>query len=338
MIRLLFLAAGALAAGMAAAHAEPLTVVTRSGSAHTVLHDVFVQPFADSSGLPVTQETWTGGLDVLRSHAGGWDVVQVSADELAAGCKENVFEKPDWNAIGGKDHYLPQAVSDCGVGAIMRGLVLSWDRNKFSGTPTWSDFWDIAKVPGKRGLRRTARGTLEAALLADGVAPADIYTTLGTKDGVERAFRKLDQLRPYIVWWQEGAKDAPELLGSGEVLMTSAPAEAVAAAAHGSHNFGVQWAGALLSMDSWVIPKGSPNVAAALKFLAFAGDPKRGAALAPLGFGGLAKGANDGLPPDQLAFSPTAPANLSAALIVDEAFWRQNGDKLNQRFETWAAH
>ncbi len=150
-----------------------------------------------------------------------WDLVMVDSDELATGCSDGLFEKLDWSAIGGKDHYLPQAVSDCGVGAGVASLVLAWDRDKFPGTPGWADFWDVAKYPGKRGLFHGVRGNLEFALIADGVAPGDVYKVLATSDGVDRAFRKLDQLKPYIVWWQDGA-EAAHILASGDVLMTSA--------------------------------------------------------------------------------------------------------------------
>ena len=132
----------------------------------------------------------------------------VDSDELATGCDEGLFEKLDWSAIGGKDHYLPQAVSDCGVGAGVASLVLAWDRDKFPATPTWADFWDVAKYPGKRGLHNGVRGNLEFALIADGVAPGDVYKVLATSDGVDRAFRKLDQLKPYIVWWHDDAEAA----------------------------------------------------------------------------------------------------------------------------------
>jgi putative spermidine/putrescine transport system substrate-binding protein len=57
------------------------------------------------------------------------------------------------------------------------------------------------------------------------------------------------------------------------------------------------------------------------------------------GDGGLAKGANDGLSSDLLQVSPTATANLSAAVRVDTGFWHDNVGKLRQRFDTWlAAH
>src|SRR2546421_6111599 len=39
---------------------------------------------------------------------------------------------------------------------------------------SWADFWDIRKYPGKRGLRHSAKYTLEIALLADGVDAKDV--------------------------------------------------------------------------------------------------------------------------------------------------------------------
>ena len=57
------------------------------------------------------------------------------------------------------------------MGATVFSTVLAWDKDKFHGSPSWGDFWDVAKLPGKRGLRRGVVGNLEIALLADGVAP-----------------------------------------------------------------------------------------------------------------------------------------------------------------------
>jgi putative spermidine/putrescine transport system substrate-binding protein len=263
----------------------------------------------------------------------------VDGDELTTGCSDGLFEKLDWSAIGGKDHYLPQAVSDCGVGADVASLVLAWDRDKFPATPGWADFWDVAKYPGKRGLHNGVRGNLEFALIADGVAPSDVYKVLATSEGVDRAFRRLDQLKPYIVWWQDDA-EAARILASGDVLMTSASASAIAMANRNAHrNFGVQWNASLYEVQSWAIVKGSPNLRSATQFLYFAGTPAIEARLvAVAGEGGLAKGANDTLPAELAQISPTAPANLNAAVRVDAGFWHDNLAKLRQRFETWLAH
>jgi putative spermidine/putrescine transport system substrate-binding protein len=331
------LAVGLLAlAGPPSAWARDLAVALRAGGPVQALQQATIAPFA-ATGTKVDVLTRPAGLEALLAGVAGWDVVQVGGTNLLAACQAGVLEKLDWAAVGGRDRMLPQGASDCGLGAYADAIVLSWDRAKFQGSPTWQDFWDIAKVPGKRGLRRSARGTLEIALLADGVAPADVYRTLASKDGVERAFRRLDQLSPYVVWWTPGDHDALHMLGSGEVLMSSAPSSLVVLANRtGGRSFGVQWNGGLVRADYWAIVKGTSELADAQRFLAFAGDAKVQAALPEAGaLGGLAKGANTGLPPELLAASPTANAGT---LFIDEAFWRDNGDKLSQRFDAWLAH
>ncbi len=320
--------------------ARDLSVVTRGGPMQEATAEFYVRPFVAATGIATQQETWEGGLDALRTQAkaqdNGWDVVLLDSDELATGCSENLLEKLDWSAIGGKDHYLPLAVSDCGVGAAVNSLVLAWDRDKFPAAPSWADFWDVAKYPGKRGLNRGVRGNLEFALLADGVAPADVYKTLATSDGVDRAFRKLDQLKPYIVWWQDGA-EAARILASGDVLMSSAPSSRITLINRSEHrNFGMQWSASLYEVLFWSILKGSPNLRQANQLLYFVGTPAiQGRLVAPFGEGGLAKGANDGLPQDVAAISPSSAANLAAALRIDQGFWHDNLAKLRQRFDAW---
>jgi putative spermidine/putrescine transport system substrate-binding protein len=341
--RSLVAAAAILALTVGPAVARDLTVVARGAAAQEATKQVFGVPFTNAAAIPVKEESWEGGIDALRAQAKSpdnpWDMVMVDSDELATGCSEGLFEKLDWSAVGGKDHYLPQAVSDCGVGAGVASLVLAWDREKFAAAPGWSDFWDVAKYPGKRGLNRGPRGNLEFALFADGVSPGDVYKVLATSEGVDRAFRKLDQLKPYIVWWQDGA-EAARILASGDVLMTSAFAPPIAMINHAKRrNFGMQFSASLYEVQSWAIMKGSPNLRQATQFLYFAGTPAIETRLVGLfGEGGLAKGANDGLPAELAQISPTASANLNAAVRVDAGFWRDNLAKLRQRFENWLTH
>jgi putative spermidine/putrescine transport system substrate-binding protein len=328
------------ACSSASALARDLTVVARGEASPDVIRHAIVAPFSAATGIPVQVESWSGGVDTLRDHLkapdSAWDLVEVNADELAAGCSDGLFEKLDWSAIGGKDHYLPQGVSDCGVGSALTTLVLAWDRDKFPAAPNWSDFWDVAKYPGKRGLFKGVRGNLEIALIADGVAPADVYKVLASSDGVDRAFRKLDQLKPYIVWWQTGA-EAAHILSSGDVLMTTAPSGRIVMANRADHrNFGVQWSAGLYSVESWAVPKGSPDLRQAQQFLYFAGMPAlEGRVFETAGIAGLARGANDGLAPEAQAMSPTTPANLGVAVRMDSNFWHDNLAKLQQRFDTW---
>jgi putative spermidine/putrescine transport system substrate-binding protein len=172
--------------------------------------------------------------------------------------------------------------------------------------------------------------------LADGVAPGDVYKTLGSGEGVDRAFRKLDQLKPYIVWWQTPA-EAAKILGSGDVLMTATPSSVIATANRvDKRNFGIQFAGSLYEPRSWVIMKGGQNAREAQQFLYITGAPSLEARLfRASGEIGLAKGVNDWLTPEQQALSPTFPANTSVALRVDNGFWHDNLAKLRARFDAW---
>ena len=339
----MFLAAVALlGASIACAAARDLTIVSLGSDSVEPLRKVFVLPFVGATRIPTSQQSWDGGIDALANHLkapdSDWDIVELRGDELAAACDNGLLEKHDFGVIGGKHHNLPQGVSDCGVGASTRNIVLAWDRDKFPATPTWADFWDIAKYPGKRGLFKGPRGNLEIALIADGVAPGDAYKILGTSDGVDRAFRKLDQLKPYLVWWRTG-EEAEHILSSGDVLMTSAPSNQIAIAARdGRRNFGMQWTASLNGVRSWAIVKGSPNLRQALQFLYFAGTSAiEGRLLDVAGLGGLARDADDLLPPEVTATSPNNPANLSAAIRFDNGFWRDNLAKLGQRFDAWLA-
>src|SRR5512140_1490593 len=252
----LLVAAGTLVC--AAAGARDLTVVSWGGAYQDAQREAYFKPFM-ASGTKMAEESWDGGVGTLRAKIQGgsnnWDVVQVESEELLLGCEEGLYEKLDWAKLGGKDKYLPDAVHDCGVGAIVYSFVLGYDGDKIKGdTPkNWSDFWNTQKWPGKRALRKGPKTTLEIALLADGVAPQDVYKTLATPAGVDRAFKKLDALKANIVWWEKGAQ-APQLLASGEVVMVDAYNGRIAALNKtDKKNLKMVWNNSLYTIDSWVI-------------------------------------------------------------------------------------
>jgi hypothetical protein len=102
---------------------------------------------------------------------------------------------------------------------------MAYDGDKLKTAPTtWADFWDTKKIPGKRAMRKGARYNLEFALMADGVKPADVYKVLATKDGADRAFKKLTELKPSIQWWEAGAQP-PQFLVAGDVVMATLPSD-----------------------------------------------------------------------------------------------------------------
>jgi len=332
-----------LGAGTASAQGRDLTVVSWGGAYQDAQREVYFRPWIAARGQRMLEETWDGGVGVLRariqSGANTWDVVQVESEELLLGCEEGLFERLDFAAIGGRGNYIPQAVHECGVGAILYSFVQAWDRARLrEGPRNWADFFDTARIPGRRALRRGPKTTLEIALLADGVPPDQVYRVLATEAGVDRAFRRLDGIRRDLAWWERGSQP-PQWLASGEVALTVAYNGRIAAAnANDGRDFGIAWAGNLYTLDSWVVMRGSPNRQRALDFLAFAGQAQVQAGLPPrIPYGVTAQGANALLTRDVLAQLPTAPANAEVSLQVDDKFWLDNLDRLNTRFNAWVS-
>ncbi len=338
---------GALAAtavpAAAQAQGRDLTVVSWGGAYQDAQREVYFRPFQQATRTRLLEETWDGGIGVLRSRiasgANTWDVVQVESEELLIGADEGLFEPMDWAAIGGKDAYIPQAVNDFGVGAILYSFIMAYDRARMAQGPTnWADFFDTARFPGKRGMRKGPKTTLEMALMADGVPPGQVYQVLGTPAGVDRAFRKLESMKADIAWFERGSQP-PQWLAAGEVALTVAYNGRISAAnASDGRNFAIVWTNNIFTLDSWVIMKGSPNKARALEFLKFVGQPAVQAELPPkIPYGMTAKGVNEKLPATLLADLPTAPQNLESALHLNDQFWLDNLDRLTQRFNTWVS-
>jgi putative spermidine/putrescine transport system substrate-binding protein len=333
---------GALAAPQAG-QARELTVASWGGTYQDAQRKIYFEPFSKQLGKPVRDDSWDGGIGVLQSKvkAGNpnWDVVQVEAEELALGCADGIYMPIDWAKLGGRDAFVPAAVSDCGVGAIIWTTGIAYDGKRMATGPTsWADFWDVAKFPGKRGLRKGPKYALEFALMADGVAAADVYKVLGTPAGVDRAFAKLDQLRPNILWWEAGAQPL-QLLASGEVAMSSAYNGRITGInkAEGK-DFKFVWNGGVYAVDSWTVLKGAENAAAGMDFIAFASQPANQSKLPEyIAYGLPNKQAAAAVPAALQAELPSAPANLSQQIPLDTEFWVDNIEPLSKRFNAWLA-
>lgn len=319
-----------------------LTVVGAGGVLQDAERKAFFEPFAKSSGVAVTEDSYSGQMAKVRamvaSGSVSWDVMQVEQNTLLSGCAEGLFEELDWGKIGKKEDFIPEAYSDCGVGAFVWSMIPSYDKAKtLDGPKNWTDFWDMKKWPGKRGFRQTAKMTLEIALLADGVPPAEVYKVLSTKAGQDHAFAKLDQIKPDIIWWTSGAESL-ERLAAGDVVATATFNGRVSAANATGKNFALIWDGQVYGIDYWGIVKGSANRENAEKFIAFAAsDTAQSAFPQYIAYGVTNKKAIQSVKPELARDLPTMEANLKSAVGLNTEFWADNGEALEARFATWRA-
>jgi len=164
------------------------------------------------------------------------------------------------------------------------------------------------------------------------------YTTLKTKAGLERAFKKLDTIKAQVQWWEAGAQ-APEWLVSGEVTLAMAYSGRVINARKEGKPLGLIWDHNIYATDSWVIVKGAPNIDTAYAALKWFSQPEPQVVFSRLfPYGPTNAKAADLLDAKLLADVP-AGANIATALHSgsDDAisFWVDNLEEVTERWNAW---
>lgn len=327
-----------------------LKIVTWSGEYGRAQRAAMIEPYRDVAHVDTQPEEWDGDLAEVRhavaTHTYKGDVIDFELPKAVEACREGLLEKIDASTLpAGQDgtaaanDFVPGAVGDCFVGSMAYSQLIFFAHNTFHGADpaTLADFFDMAKYPGPRALKPTAKFNLEMALLADGVAPKDIYETLSTNAGVARAFRKLDTIKPVLIWWHSPGEPA-QLIQSGKAVFATALSGDVFEARAALP--GIVWDRQLYEFDVFGVPRGDPKKDMAFAFIRWATGSKPLASAAdwvalgparrsswPL----VTKNPELGIPMAQ--FLPTS--HFASAFAVDDGWWLTHGPALEARFQTW---
>jgi putative spermidine/putrescine transport system substrate-binding protein len=320
--------------------AEEITVISFGRADRAALLAAYIDPFSKATGIPVRSLSYDGQIteltQMVQTGAPVWDVMQVESRTLQQGCQRGLFEKLDLARLPGAADMIQGALSECGVGIFTWAQALVYSDQLRNAPSSWADFWDTRKFPGKRGLRRSAKYTLEIALMADGVEPKDVYARLSTEAGVVRALRKLEQLRKDTVWWEAAAQPAA-LIAAGVVSMSSGYTLWFDPQQERNRRNHIVWHQSLYDMDSWAIPKGSHKLDEAYRFIAFASLPEHQKVLSEnVAYGPTNRNAFELISVSLAAALPSSTPNQAGALRVDTGFWNAHGEALERRFNAWA--
>lgn len=260
-----------------------------------------------------------------------WDVVDVEGDYAAQAGPAGLLEKLDFGVID-KSKLDPRFVTDYSVGSFYYSFVIGCNQDVAKACPTtWAELFDTTKFPGKRAFYKwSAPGVIEAALLADGV-PADKLYPLD----LDRAFKKLDTVKKDIVWWTGGA-GSQQLLASGEAPFGSFWNGRLTALEKTGVKVSTSWNGNITAADSLVVPKGSKNKDAAMKFIALATSAQGQAEFAAAtGYAPTNVGSPALMDP---AVAKTLPDKQTASQInADMNYWAKNRDAIGERWYAWQA-
>lgn len=316
--------------GAGSGSADSLTVVSYGGPYQEAQSTAFFQPFTEKTGITVTEDSPTDYAQLrtmVDSGRPSWDLVLV-ANDFGTEADAKYLEPIDYSIVESSD-LIEGAAQKYRLAADIEATVLAYRTDKLSAQPqSFADLFDTQKFPGKRMFNKLpSGGVLEAALLADGVAPEDLYPL-----DVDRALAKLDTIKDEIVWWETSAQ-SQQLLASGEASMGLAwVGRAVDAGKEAP--VGINWDQWLQVDAYWVIPKGAPNAGNAQKMLGFiAGEEPQKEFASLIGYGPITKAAAED--PEVMADENRPTNHLDTQVRVDDEWWGENAETVNEKFQQW---
>lgn len=308
-----------------------LTVVSYGGGYQEAQAQAFIEPFDEANDdITVVQDSPTDVSKLQAMVEAGnpqWDVALV-ANDFGNDSQKEWLTPIDYSVVD-KDAILEGYADTYRVAADIEGTVVAYREDKLDAAPeTWADFFDTEKFPGKRAVNKyAAGGILEAALLADGVSPEELYPL-----DVDRALAKLDTIKDDIIWWETAAQ-SQQLLESGEAALGFVwIGRAVDAAKTAPVK--INW-NTWTSQDAyWVVPKGSDAEEAAMEFIAFATSKEPQEELATLLPYGVVN--VEAAESEAVAADPNRPSNhLDTQVRMDDQWWADNIDDVSDQFNEW---
>ncbi|MBS9715907.1 extracellular solute-binding protein [Pseudohalocynthiibacter aestuariivivens] len=310
----------------------------------------FVRPYEEASGSRVNVEHYNGGIAEIRDQVESanviWDVVDLTQADSLRACNEGLLENLSGidlpagaDGTPASDDFLEGALNDCGVGVIVWATAFAHSKTAFPENPPTSiaDFFDTDTYPGARAIRNDPTVIMEWALMADGVAREDVYSTLETEDGVSRALKKMDAIKSGLEIWVSG-REPVRLLNSGEVAMSSIWATTGAVASQEENaDFAINWDGRVIELDLFGIPKGSRYKEEAIEFIRYASSSESLANMVSHLPNGPTRTSSLALLSDEiLGQIPNGPAYEDNVHIMSDAeWWARNHARLEEAFRAW---
>lgn len=297
------------------------------------------EPYTEDTGVKVTNTTQPNLAQLKAMVESGdmiYEALELNSNEYVTAVENGWLEKIDYSLADPENRQPPQAKKDYGMVFSTYSTILGYRTDKFpggEGPKNWADFWNVEKFPGMRTMQNSFTPSLELALMADGVANEDVYDVLATEEGIDRAFRKLDEIKPHVVkWWTAGAEPI-QLLAEGEVTMAAAWNGRLFSLAQTKPVKAV-WNQGVMDVTYMSIPKGNELAEETMKYLTAWNHPERIAQFAEVTpYPNLLPGVEEYLPSALATEIPSANADVQ--LRIKAEFWHPRRDTLTERWNTW---
>lgn len=311
-----------------------LVVTSWGGKWGSVVEEVLAKPFEKEFGVRVTLVNTPDLAKVkaqVMTNEVQWDVFDGTGAMTFSGSKSGYWESLDPALFKGDDLLTPSTKDAVPAYAFCGGIC--WDNSKFPDgkhPETFAEYFDFEKYPGPRTLRNRVSETFEIALLADGVSPDKLYPL-----DVDRAFRSLGRIKPYIGNWVEQTPQTAMLVQTGQVNFSYTYPGTMLAVQNANKSLSFSYKQNLIGFGYLSVLKNAPNKANAMKYLQFAVRPDRQAALANASPSMIptSRAAVQFLTPEARKWQPDLNNKLNAKL--NDVWWADRYEELTPRFKEW---
>lgn len=289
--------------------------------------------FFDETGVEVVSTSIEDSVyySMLEGKDGDYDTFQVSTAEVL-NYADGLTEIP----ADAQGDLLPDTIRPYMLGGFYIGMTQGWLTETFpdGGPQNWVDFFDTTKFPGKRawpGAPGSYDAGYEIALLADGVAPEDLYPL-----DIERATAKLDSIRGDLVFYQS-YPEVQQLLSSGSAAIAVSVTGQFTALRNAGQDVTVQYNEAFIAANGFVLPAESGNPEAVKALAAWMNEPANQAVFVErTGYGPVNSAVFDVLDADVAANVVNAPSH-EGLLQFDEQWRADNKDLMLDSYTAWLA-
>ena len=325
-------------AALAQAPAKPAQIVVNDsgGATQAANRKTFYTEFEKRHGIKIvnTSPVDLGKLRAMvQSGNVEWTVTEIAGPDALLAERSGLLEPLDLSVIDlsrfpahlqKRKYVFPKSVYSTVMGYRS-------DIFKGGGPVTWADFWNVTKFPGPRTMQNSPIEQLEFALLADGVPMDKLYPL-----DVDRAFRKLDQIKKHVaVWWTTGAQSAQLLIDKEAVIGTAWNGRYYNLIKEGAP-VTMEWNQGAIKESAFGIPKGAKEAYWGQRVLGAMTDAKTQAAYADIiGYPGLNLDATQYTDPKIVPYLPTSPVNLPKQFWVNLEWWADNGAAVHERWARW---
>lgn len=312
------------------------------GSYGDALREVWFDPFEEETGIKVNSGPGASlsllKLQLENPNGAEWDIVDLTNAGYITALEEDLLLPVDGRIDFSK--ILPEYVGTHGWSYVAFVYVIGRNNGLIAEADaphSWAEVWDTGRYPGKRALNNvnTSGVSLEVALMADGVMPADMYPL-----DLDRAFASLEKLGRDNIVWGMSLQDAVQQIGSGETPVGGIYTGRAIMANRQGADIGFSLEQGIIGGDTIGVTKNSNNVDEAfelLNFIATRGDlsakftEKTSYGIPHVDVESLLSADAD----DIRASLPTNEKLRETALINDSAYYAENMPMVLERFQEW---